>query len=914
MNLIKTLLSIIYLVTISFSGLSETYNVMDFGAKGNGEADDTKAIQQAINECSKTGGTIVFPKGTYSTGTIYLKSNIAIHLTQDAVWQAINDSSKFPHIKVSAKSRMDKNPWRSFIIADQQENIHIYGRGKIYGGGDYAIFDNQIPDSPDRPYGIFFVDSKRITIEDISLYNSAHWMIRLLLCEHVVIRGVNIYNHSNMNNDGIDIDGCRFVRISDCHIDTSDDALVFKSESLGVTSDIVVSNCILSSHASAIKWGTASIGGFERITISNCVIRPSIAKEVHHPFQLPGGISGIDMGNVDGGIMKDIIISNITIDGSETPIFIRLGERDDRPHEELDSNTWSETSNILISNIIIRNAGKISSSITGIPGRRIKNIHFNNIFMHLLGGGLNSDTILNVSENTQGYPVNRMFGSNLPSYGFYVRHVDNITFNNVQLFLENEDARSAFVFDDVDGLLLRDFSMNHSSNNPPAIQLINTRNAKIHGDNSFNNIQNLIQVSGNKSQDIMLWENRLFSPDEITQPDNLFAKALVDGYSKVELKWSLSDMDKAGLNQFVIYKNENEIAKVRGNAYVDHYVTGKYAIRYSVSRINTTGLESSKSHVDIKPKLDKEPPFVKEVRIKTNQQIRLVFNEKITESTANDITNYSINDCTIKNIEVSECLEKVFLTTSSLVREKAYTLTVKNISDISDNKNIIVNNHYPFMDLPVVAYWNMDSIENGGYIDEVSGAKAEKRNAVTARGVKGNAVHLSGNESYLFVNDGSLFNLEGASSISVWIRPDDPNSRVYSRIVSKKTQWNQPSGFELEYFGRGNRLTFSGASVDGLGQGNIEKKLGNEWVHIVSVFSNGTTKFFIDGEFVGEDIYSVAPEANDIPLHIGAAPGNKDFFKGAIDELYLFDRALSVEEVVSLYKKQYWNVPGTLNK
>lgn len=905
MNSIKTLLSTIYLLGLPFTAFSVSYNVMDYGAIGNGITDDTKAIQQVIDECSKTGGTIVFPKGTYATGTIHLKSNIAIHLTQEAVWQAINDSSKFPYNKVSAKSRMDKKPWRSFIIADQQENIHIYGRGKIYGGGDYPIFDNQLMNSPDRPYGIFIVNSQRITIEDITLESSAHWMMRLLLCEHVVIRGINIFNHSNLNNDGIDIDGCKFVRISDCHIDTSDDALVFKSESLGICSDVVVNSCVLSSHASALKWGTASIGGFERFTVSNCVIRPSMADVIHHPFQLPGGISGIDMGNVDGGIMKDIIISNITIDGSETPIFIRMGDRDDRLHEEFDTHTWPETSDIILSNIIIRNAGKIASSIIGIPGRRIKNIHFNNIFMHILGGGLNSDTILNVSENTQGYPVNRMFGSNLPSYGFYVRHVDNVTFNNVQIFLEDEDARSAFVFDNVEGLLLKDFSMNHTNNNSPAIQLINTSKVRIHGDNSFDHIQKLIRVSGNKSQDIMLWNNRLFSPDEIAPPENFVGKSIVDGYAKVELKWGLSHTDKTGLNKFVVYKNGNKMAKVRGDTYVDHYVKGKHSIRYSVSRLNAAGLESSKSHVQIKPKSDKEPPFVKEVNVINSQQISLVFNEKLSESSAKDITNYTISDCPIENVELSECFEKVLLTTSPLVRGKAYTLTVKNVSDISDNKNIIINNHYSFVDLPVVAYWDMDSTENGGYVDGVSGAVAENRNAVTTRGVKGNAVYLSGNDSYLFVTDACLYNLEGASSISVWIRPDDPDSRVYSRIVSKKAQWNQPEGYELEYFGRGNRLTFSGASVDGLGQGNIETILGNGWVHVVAVFSNGTTKFFIDGKFAGEDIYSVAPKANDIPLHIGAAPDSKDFFKGAIDELYLFNRALSVDEVVSLYNKQY---------
>ena len=173
------------------------------------------------------------------------------------------------------------------------------------------------------------------------------WMQHYLACENLRVTGIRVYNHANQNNDMIDIDGCRNVIVSDCYGDTDDDALTFKSTSEHACENITVTNCILSSHCNAIKCGTESTGGFKNFTISNCIIRPSDDKEPI--FGKPEGISGISLEIVDGGVMEGITISNISMDGPEVPIFIRLGNRARKHMTEAETPPVGQLSDVIIS-------------------------------------------------------------------------------------------------------------------------------------------------------------------------------------------------------------------------------------------------------------------------------------------------------------------------------------------------------------------------------------------------------------------------------------------------------------------------------------------------------------------------------------------------------------------------------------
>lgn len=463
----------------SFSSYAQVFNVKDYGAKGNGIADDTQAVQLAIDACSAHGGgQVVFPSGIYPTGMVNLKSNIDIWLMRGCRWQAIADLSRYPELKVNSRS--------TFIFARNQKNISIHGDGTIYGSGDaHDVFIPAPGDQNKSPriYGLLFFQCSDLNISGITLKNSAFWMLRTDQCDNVQLRNVKVYNHANFNNDGFDIVDCHRVIISDCILDCEDDAICFKSETDRGTVDATVTNCILSSHASAIKCGTGSYGAFNRITVSNCVIKPSLVKESFHPMQLFEGLAGIDFSNTDGAKLSNIMVNNIVIDGVETPVFIRLGNRNRVYHPELSSatktNRTGQVENITISNIRAVNVGPVACSVSGFPGAYVKNIHLSNIDITLAKNGSPQDTITNVPENSDNYPMSRMFRTNLPAYGFYLRHVKNIILDHVTVRTDKVEARYELVADDVKNIHVSDFRADNPGRNMPFIRFSNVLDANL---------------------------------------------------------------------------------------------------------------------------------------------------------------------------------------------------------------------------------------------------------------------------------------------------------------------------------------------------------------------------------------------------------------------------------------------------
>ena len=442
------------------------------GARGDGQADDTRALQQALD----AGGTVVLPAGTYSCGTLFLRSRTTLRLEAGAVLQGRPDLALFPGLEPVRDSRLKRDPWRAFLYAQDAEDITLEGPGKLAPNGAHPVFQNGIGDSPDRPFGLHFVNCTRVVVRNLTMEGSAFWMQRYFCCADVELTGLRVYNHCNLNNDGLDIDGCRRVRIQDCVIDSSDDALVIKSESDQPSEDVQVSNCTLRTHASALKLGTGSIGGYRRIAISRCRVEPSHAPQVHHPFKIKGGLVGIDLGCVDRGIMDDVQVQDIGIDGVQSPIFVRLGDRGLLP--------WVATPreagcirNIRIANVTAVNAGHIASSITGYPGHPVENVELENIriassrspfagnvdnlplprwapgpLIHGSAAPQDRATILSldVPENVNEYPINRQFGRPLPAYGLYVRHVQGLRLRGLHLRnTAEDDDRPALVLDDV---------------------------------------------------------------------------------------------------------------------------------------------------------------------------------------------------------------------------------------------------------------------------------------------------------------------------------------------------------------------------------------------------------------------------------------------------------------------------------
>ncbi|KAA6315315.1 hypothetical protein EZS27_034206, partial [termite gut metagenome] len=287
------------------------------------------------------------------------------------------------------------------------------------------------------------------------------------------ITGVRIFNRNNYNNDALDIDGCRNVTVSYFIADSDDDGITLKSTSPKPCENITITNCVVSSRCNAIKLGTETNGGFKNINISNCVVKPS---EISAPpfFGRERGSSAISLEIVDGGIMEGVSISNIVVDGTESPIFIRLANRARTYQEGVVIDRVGHISAVSISNIRIKNSGKTGCSITGLPEYPVNDIRLNNIVYEQLGGGIAEDISTVIEEKPTEYPEATMFGT-LPAYGFYIRHATNITFNGVQFATTTEDVRPALYLDDVKGGVFNNMQLQSNEKTNANIWLKNSR-------------------------------------------------------------------------------------------------------------------------------------------------------------------------------------------------------------------------------------------------------------------------------------------------------------------------------------------------------------------------------------------------------------------------------------------------------
>jgi polygalacturonase len=475
------------------------YNARDFGAVGDGKTLDTEAVQAAIDACaSKGGGTVYFPAGTYLSGTIYLRDHIRLDLDTNAVILGSPRVEDYPFMMCGFPSRVDRYNGRALIWGEGLHDIAITGHGTIDGQGaqfkdnrptpkEYTklvgIFDGTGRYRPNeifinRPFLIRLISCRNILVENVALRNSAMWMQLYQNCEFVTIRGLNIFNHGCRNNDMIDIDGSRNVVITGCFADTDDDALTLKSTAGAPTENVVVSNCVVRSHCNAIKAGTESSGGFKNITITNCVVQPSTVAEV-----LAGrreGLGGIVLEVVDGGSLDGVTISNVTIGETSAPIFMRLGNRGRPYKEKMPAQPVGTFRNVVINNVVAGSAGKTGCSIVGIPGHRIENVTLSNIKINFDGGGTKKQAAGQVPELEKKYPESTMFGV-LPAYGFFCRHVDGLTFRDVDLGYDTPDQRPALICDDVHNLKLDGFSAQVASDAPAQIVFRNTTEVLITG-------------------------------------------------------------------------------------------------------------------------------------------------------------------------------------------------------------------------------------------------------------------------------------------------------------------------------------------------------------------------------------------------------------------------------------------------
>ena len=447
---------------------AKDYNIVDFGAKSDTTVLSTAAIQQAIDACSKAGGgRVVVPAGNYKTGTLVLRSHVNLYLEQGATLYGSTRLEDYRPMKTDYVSLRTQTATVQLLYADHVEDVSISGYGTIDGRGRAFKKQSWNDEGITRPHLLRFIQSRDISIEDVTLRNSGCWMQHYLACDRLQIDGIKVFNRNNYNNDALDLDGCHEVVVTGMIADSDDDGITLKSTSPRLCENIRISDCVVSSHCNAVKLGTETNGGFRNISISGIVVKPS-SDQSSQFFGAPSkiGTSAISLEIVDGGVMENVSVSDFTVEGTESPIFIRLGNRgrgyklrggdgtlsgkgnDDTITELIPIDHVGRINGVLLDNIQIRNAGSMGCSITGLPGHPVENVTLSNISIHHKGGvtlgdlPLINDTIKD--EKEKEYPEATMWG-NLPAKGFFVRHARNVVFQNVQILTEQPDARPDFV-------------------------------------------------------------------------------------------------------------------------------------------------------------------------------------------------------------------------------------------------------------------------------------------------------------------------------------------------------------------------------------------------------------------------------------------------------------------------------------
>lgn len=448
--------------------MAKEYNVVKYGAKSDTSRLSTKAFNKAIAKChSEGGGRVIVPAGNYKSGTITLLDNVELYLEHGATLYASPYPKDYPRQK-QPKYRSQKDPggWYSLIYAEGAKNISITGSGTIDGQGKKHKKRPEClgGDKDGRPRNILFISCKKIKVEGITMRNSGIWNQHYLDCEDIILSKQTVWNHSNRNNDALDLDGCRRVVISDCNYDSSDDAITLKSTGEAPCENISINNCVVSSHCNAIKCGTESTGGFRNLSITNCTVKPSRAKKKHAGSWI--GITGLSLEIVDGGVMEGVTVSNLTIEGTDCAIFLRLANRARKHTKDAPKPKQGSMKNINISNVVAYNTGNYASSITGIEGANIENVMLSNIQLINKGGvkpGEYKATLADVKEGERSYPQPTMW-RNLPCSGMFVRHVRNIQINGISFNSNKKDIRPVFLIDDVQKALITNVSVSDNTN------------------------------------------------------------------------------------------------------------------------------------------------------------------------------------------------------------------------------------------------------------------------------------------------------------------------------------------------------------------------------------------------------------------------------------------------------------------
>lgn len=501
------------IITYFVAGITHArdIDVKEYGAKGDGVTLNTVVLQKAIDNCHQGGGgKVIFPEGIYLSGTIVLKDNVTLHLKKDARLLGTTDIEQYRNLDPFTEGLGIDVGW-ALLVAVDAKNIGIEGEGAIDGQGSKLKAQHILTDTrPEgqrwgrRPFLIRIVRCEGVTVKDVTLNYAAAWTSHYFQSRKLRIENVKIVSVGVAHNDGIGIDGCQDVRIKNCDVVSGDDALVFKTTSSKMACrDIVVTGMRLKSNQAGIKMGTESMAPFEDITISGC-----------HIYDTKNG--GIKLLTVDGAHLRNVVISDITMDEVRTPMLFRLGSRLNVFRKGQDTKQPTGT----FENVVIRNVkAKAADSaqlkppsgilITGVPGHYITNLTLENIEIELLGTGSAAQSRHAVPEAIDQYPEIKTFGPVIPAYGVWARHVKGLRLINVSIKLDQNDVRPAFICEDGYAVTVSGCNVPATSGAACIMRLENVRGAEIHNNDVKGDAATFVLIEGETSSDIRIGKNTL---------------------------------------------------------------------------------------------------------------------------------------------------------------------------------------------------------------------------------------------------------------------------------------------------------------------------------------------------------------------------------------------------------------------
>ncbi|NKF24104.1 glycoside hydrolase family 28 protein [Solimonas sp. C16B3] len=477
------------------------FDIRDFGARGNGVAVDSPAIQRAIDAAAKRGGGVVLlPAGRYLSFSIRLHSHVALRFAPGAVLIAADSQRDHGRYDDPEPNPFDlyqdfgHSHWHNSLIwGDGVEDVTISGPGRIDGLGltresppaRWTAQRGHLPLSmqgmsaeqvarlePDlaamRGRGnkaIALKNSRNVSVRDLTIYKAGHFALLATGVEQLTIENLRI----DTDRDGIDLDSVRDVQVLNSWVNTpNDDAIVVKSSyALGMartSENVTIRGCHVSGYdlgtlldgtrattqklapdqdgpTGRIKLGTESNGGFRNIIISDSTFTHS---------------RGLAIETVDGGTIDNVVASNLVMhDVTTAPIFIRLGNRGRGP----DGTPIASLRHVVLSNIVADDVDpRYAATIAGLPGHPVEDVSLSHIrITHR--GGIGAASAQAPPEHAGAYPEPSMFGIS-PAQGLYARHVRGLHLDDVVIDAVRPDARTALQFDDVANLSLADVSAN----------------------------------------------------------------------------------------------------------------------------------------------------------------------------------------------------------------------------------------------------------------------------------------------------------------------------------------------------------------------------------------------------------------------------------------------------------------------